>query len=73
MPLHPSHKTRFSWDASTFDEICELCGNTDMVPGGWGKLADPCPANPNWNETIGEDQRVQPGADQGGPAGVQEG
>lgn len=42
MPKHPSHKTRFS-DASTFDEICELCGATDEVPGGWGKLAGPCP------------------------------
>jgi hypothetical protein len=39
---HPSHQTRFS-DASTFDEICEICGAHDEVPGGWGKLADPCP------------------------------
>jgi len=39
---HPSHKTRLS-DASTFDEICEICGATDEVPGGWGQLADPCP------------------------------
>ncbi len=41
--MHPSHVTRFSWDASTFDEICVNCGNTDMVPGGWGLLALPCP------------------------------
>ncbi len=41
---HPSHQTRFSWDASTYDEICELCGATDQVPGGWGQLAFPCPA-----------------------------
>ena len=40
---HPSHQTRFSFDASTYDEVCELCGNTDKVPGGWGKLAEPCP------------------------------
>lgn len=39
---HPSHKTRYS-DASTFDEICDLCGATDQVPGGWGQLAYPCP------------------------------
>jgi hypothetical protein len=43
--LHPSHRTRFSFDASTFDEICKLCGATDMVPGGWGNLAKPCPAS----------------------------
>lgn len=41
---HPSHKTRFSWDASTYDEVCVLCGATDQVPGGWGDLAKPCPA-----------------------------
>jgi len=43
MGVHPSHVTRMSLDASTFDEICINCGNTDQVPGGWGKLADPCP------------------------------
>ena len=36
------HHTRFS-DASTFDEVCEVCGATDQVPGGWVKLAEPCP------------------------------
>ena len=36
-------KTRFSVDASTYDEICTKCGATDMVPGGWGDLAKPCP------------------------------
>jgi len=41
--LHPSHKTRFSFGASSFDEICEKCGATDQVPGGWGRLAFPCP------------------------------
>lgn len=40
---HPSHKTRISMDASTYDEICTLCGATDEVPGGWGELAKPCP------------------------------
>lgn len=40
---HPSHLLRSSWDASTYDFICEICGNHDMVPGGWGKLVDPCP------------------------------
>lgn len=39
--LHPSHVTRMS-DASSFDEICVNCGATDEVPGGWGKLAEPC-------------------------------
>ncbi len=41
--LHPSHKNvRFSFDASSFDEICDDCGATDEVPGGWGALAEPC-------------------------------
>ena len=38
---HPSHELRSS-DASTFDFICEKCGCTDEVHGGWGKLALPC-------------------------------
>lgn len=42
---HPSHEARFS-DASSFDEICEKCGATDIAGGGWGKLAEPCPAKP---------------------------
>lgn len=40
--LDPSHVTRMS-DASSFDEICVNCGAHDEVPGGWGKLAFPCP------------------------------
>lgn len=40
MGIHPSHKTRFS-DASTFDEICTLCGATDEI-GGFGNLQYPC-------------------------------
>lgn len=46
---HPSHVTRMS-DASTFDEICVLCGATDRVPGGWGDLADPCRCAPQTRE-----------------------
>lgn len=40
---HPTHVTRISFDASSYDEICINCFATDEVPGGWGKLADPCP------------------------------
>jgi hypothetical protein len=43
---HPSHRTRVSFDASTYDEVCVNCGATDKVPGGWGELANPCP-NPD--------------------------
>lgn len=43
---HSSHETRFS-DASTFDEICKICGATDIAGGGWGKLAEPCPGPRN--------------------------
>jgi hypothetical protein len=46
---HPSHVTRFS-DASSFDEICVNCGATDQVPGGWGRLAHPCPNPPKVDE-----------------------
>ena len=47
---HPSHKTRFSMDASSWDEICIYCGHTDRAGGGWGKLADPCIATPEERE-----------------------
>ena len=40
---HPSHNTRFSFDASTYDEVCVNCGATDIAGGGWGRLAKPCP------------------------------
>lgn len=43
---HPSHVTRFSFDASTYDEVCVRCGATDKVPGGWGDLANPCSNSP---------------------------
>lgn len=43
---HPSHVTRISMDASSYDEICVNCGATDEVPGGWGALALPCPNPP---------------------------
>lgn len=39
---HPSHVTRISMDASSYDEICVNCGATDHI-GGWGALAKPCP------------------------------
>lgn len=41
---HPSHETRFS-DSSLYDEKCIHCGATDEVPGGWGRLAYPCPVD----------------------------
>lgn len=47
---HPSHLTRTSMDASSYDEICVNCGATDQVPGGWGALAWPC--------TTPEDKRL---------------
>lgn len=40
---HESHETRVS-DASSFDEICTLCGRTDRSGAGWGWLRMPCPA-----------------------------
>lgn len=43
--LHPSHRTRVSMDSSRYDEICYLCGATDITCGGWGELAKPCPAS----------------------------
>lgn len=46
---HPSHKTRVSMDASSFDEICEYCGRTDTV-FGWGLLVYPCPNAPQEQE-----------------------
>ena len=44
--VHPSHVTRFS-DASTFDEICDVCGATDNPlglrgDGPLGELVKPC-------------------------------
>ena|SRR6218665_935943 len=41
---HPSHETRVSIDASSYDEICVHCGATDIAAGGWGELAKPCTA-----------------------------
>lgn len=43
--LHPSHQTRVSIDASSYDEICEVCGATDIAGGGWGELRKPCPGS----------------------------
>ena len=39
---HESHKSVRSSDASTFDFICDDCGATDNVTGGWGTLRKPC-------------------------------
>ena len=48
--LHPSHVTRISMSASSYDEVCVNCGARDTL-GSWGDLAYPCPnppkANPN--------------------------
>lgn len=54
---HPSHVTRFSFDASTWDEICVNCGSTDQVPGGWGDLAKPCPFPPEQGGVTEEEYR----------------
>lgn len=43
MGVHSSHRTRFSMSASTYDEICELCGAHDELMG-FGMLACTCPA-----------------------------
>jgi len=51
---HPSHVTRISIDASTYDEICINCGATDIAGGGWGVLAKPCPKVPPKNNTTKE-------------------
>ena len=40
--IHESHKSVRSSDASTFDFICDDCGATDDVIGGWGALKRPC-------------------------------
>lgn len=39
---HPDHRTRFSFDASSYDEICVLCGARDGALGGPGALVLPC-------------------------------
>lgn len=59
MPRHPSHVTRFSWDTSTYDEICINCGATDKVLGGWGDLADPCPNPPGQGGLTYDDYKRQ--------------
>lgn len=40
--LHPSHVTRISMDASSYDEVCVNCGATDIAGAGWGRLGQPC-------------------------------
>lgn len=48
---HDSHVTRFSFDASSYDEVCINCGATDHI-GGWGKLALPCPHNNSQMDSV---------------------
>lgn len=50
--LHPSHVTRVTIDASSYDEICVNCGETDIVPGGWGNLRLPCAKEGNPYKTL---------------------
>jgi hypothetical protein len=38
---HPGHVTRYS-DASSYDEVCILCGARDIAGGGWGTLIFEC-------------------------------
>lgn len=44
MQWHPTHRPRFSMDASSYDEICDLCGATDG-PIERGDMGWPCPAS----------------------------
>lgn len=48
---HPSHTTRVSFDASSWDEICVNCGATDVAGGGWGNLRYPCKGEPVVQDT----------------------
>lgn len=52
---HPTHNTEYR-DSSHYEEVCLLCGRTD-TPGGWGKLADPCPENidTSWSKLVSTD------------------
>ena len=43
--VHVSHTHLRESDASSFDTVCRGCGATNQVPGGWGELRFPCPAN----------------------------
>lgn len=52
---HPSHKTRISLEASSYDEICVNCGAHDEVPGGWGSLVFPC-SNPDGKKESGTEK-----------------
>lgn len=56
METHKTHRTRISLDASTYDEICDLCGKTDRY-GSIGDLAYPCPANDE--ERVKYDNRIK--------------
>ena len=52
--LHPSHETRGSLDASSYDEVCVRCGATDITGGGWGDLKNPCPVPPHSTKETSE-------------------
>jgi len=41
---HPTHRPRFSFSASSYDEICDLCGSTDG-PIERGDMGSECPAS----------------------------
>lgn len=41
MKTHASHRTRVSLDASSYDEICDICHQTDA--DGGKRLSRPCP------------------------------
>lgn len=40
--LHLSHIVWFSMSEPMFANFCVNCGETDEVPGGFGKLDEPC-------------------------------
>jgi hypothetical protein len=42
---HPSHRTRISFEFTSYDEICMLCGAHDEGDHGWGDLRNPCTAS----------------------------
>lgn len=47
---HPSHNTEYR-DSSHYEELCLNCGQTD-TPGGWGRLAEPCPVYSGWSKLV---------------------
>lgn len=53
MTAHPSHNTYLSMDASSYDEICSVCGATDTA--GSGRLSKPCPGASSGSERYDAD------------------